>query len=127
MRALIFRRRKHDQSDKVESGGAVEVDQSVVISLRLSDTGFGTDAERARFVRFEDEISTALASSGLGFVAGHGFGDGTAELFLLGASADSLYALVEPVVKGFRPATGSSALLLYGSDEHATSRTITLD
>lgn len=126
LRVLIFRRKKPDQSDAPESGAAAGVDHSVLISFPLSDSGFGTEAERDRFIGLEEEITAALASSNVGFVDGHGFGDGTAELFLHGADADSLYAVVEPLVKAFQPATGSSVLLLYGSEEHSSSRTVEL-
>lgn len=97
-----------------------------MITLRLAGGPFGTDDERRRILRLEKSITKAVRRAGVGSVDGHGFGDGTAELFLYGPDAEMLFAAVEQLVSDFRPSAGSRALLTFGAEEGAGSRSIAL-
>lgn len=122
---MIFRRRKSDKSPESDASDTPSSDQAVIISLRLSDGSFGTDDERQGVLLLEDQIIEAVDRAGVGAVDGHGFGDGVAELFVYGPDAEALFAALENVVRAFNAGTGSSVLLVYGSDD-ARSRTIAL-
>jgi hypothetical protein len=99
--------------------------EAVILTVRLSDAQFGSDHERQRFLDLEDQITAAVEQAGIGSVDGHGFGDGTAELFMYGPDAEALFSAIEDLVRTFAPPPGSSALLQY-CDFAATTRVVNL-
>ena len=126
LRLIIFRRNKSGQLPKSDEGGGASSDQAVIINLRLSDDSFGTDEERQRVLLLEDQIIEVVDRAGVGVVDGPGFGDGVAEFFVHGPDAEAVFAAIENLVRAFNPATGSSVLLMFGSDDDARVRTIAL-
>lgn len=111
-----------EASDSHAGAGA----HSLMIMFPLADGRFGARRERKRFLRMESRVQETLSELGLGTVDGHGFGDGTAELFIYGPDADAMLDVVEPIIRSFKPPSGSNALLLYGTSDDSATRSVTL-
>lgn len=103
-----------------DPGGGGACEQAVVVQARLADDGFGSDEDRALLDALEAELIGAVENYRAGEFDGAETGMGFATLFLYGPDADSLFAVVEPVLRAARLRPGSHAVKRYGppgSDE----------
>lgn len=102
-------------------------EHAVIVHLSLGEDGFGANEVRDAVRVLERDIETALDSGDVGELDGDEFGGGEAVLYLYGADADSLFAAIDPLLRGssLRPA---HVILRYGeaSDPNARERRIEL-
>ena len=96
-------------------------EQAVLIHIPLSNGEFGTDEEQEAVFALEEELSEAVEGSGLGEFDGNEFGGGECVFYIYGASADALYAVVEPILRTRPIAARGFAIRRYGEagDPHA--------
>ena len=88
--------------------------QAVILSLRLSDAGFGTPEERAAIHELENRFEALLAKSKAGELDGDEFGAGQCTIYLYGSDADALFAVLETELRGSPLSRGGSVLKRYG-------------
>jgi hypothetical protein len=88
-------------------------EQAVIVHLSLGESGFGAEEVRDAVRALERDIETALDGGDVGELDGDEFGGGEAVIYLYGANADSLFAAIEPLLRGssLRPA---HVILRYG-------------
>lgn len=97
--------------------------QAVIVHLRLSDDGFGSDEDRSAIWTLEEEIENAVAEASAGELDGDEFGQGECVLFLYGPDADRVFAVIEPLLKSTRIASGGFAEKQYGDVSDLDLRT----
>jgi hypothetical protein len=103
-----------DESDDLE--------QAVLVYLRLSNDEFGSAEDRAAAHALEDELTYAVESAGLGEFDGVEFGMGEVVFFIYGWDADKIFALIEPVLRNSPLARGGYAIKRYGGPDSAEIR-----
>lgn len=96
---------------------------AVIVHLRLSDTGFGTDEDRIAILKLEEMIEDAVAATAAGDLDGDEFGQGECVLYVYGPDADRLFALIEPLLKSSPVACGGFAVKQYGGIDELDLRT----
>ena len=106
--------------DRDEPAVEHAVEHAVLIRIPLSDSEFGTEAERSAIHGLADEIDGAIARSGSGEYDGDEFGDGECTLYLYGPDADALWASVEEVVRGDPRTAGGHVVKRYGEPGEGT-------
>ena len=96
-------------------------EHAVIVYLRLSDNGFGTEAERDAIHALTDRLAAAISAQHAGEFDGDEFGAGACGLYMSGPNADRLFAAVEPLLRADRLAAGGYAIKRYGpaSDPNA--------
>ncbi|GAA3064456.1 hypothetical protein Aglo01_55240 [Actinokineospora globicatena] len=87
----------------------------------LSGGNFGTDDDRSKVRALEEDIRQAVESAGVGEFDGDEFGGGKVVLFMYGADADKLFAVVEPILRRDSSYSGH-AVLRYGEPGESTRR-----
>ncbi|MGZ4816518.1 MAG: hypothetical protein ACXVZV_13970 [Terriglobales bacterium] len=95
-------------------------EQAVIISMRLSNDHFGTEAEDASLARLESELEQCLAESEFGEWDGHETGGGYHKIFLYGPCAERLSEAVITKVLEYPALPGSYMVKRFGeigSDE----------
>ena len=86
---------------------------TVIVTLPVS--GPGSLGEYDEMVRIEGIISDVAEAAG-GYVDGHDFGAGDANIFVFCPDADGLLDAMQPRLAEARLPSGSSALKRYGDD-----------
>jgi hypothetical protein len=96
-------------------------EHAVIVHLPLGGAGFGAEEMRDSVRALERDIETALDGGDAGGLDGDEFGGGEAVLYLYGADADGLFAVIEPLLRGssLRPA---HVILRYGDASDPTAR-----
>jgi hypothetical protein len=95
-------------------------EQAVIISMRLSNDNFGTEAEDESLARLEAQIEECLEGTGVGEWDGHESGGGYHKIFTYGPCAEKLSEVLLPTVLAFDALPGSymvKRLGEIGSDE----------
>ena len=82
-------------------------EHALIAHLKLSDSGFGTPAERQDFISLEPKLEATLKASGAGMFDGNEFGDGECVWYMYGPDADALFRAAEPVIREVKPRPGS--------------------
>jgi hypothetical protein len=108
-------------TDAVSNTGAVE-EQAVIVELRLTGGGFGSDAERQKVFELEDKLIAAIEVQGVGEYDGNEFGRGGVMLYAYGPDADALFTAMETLLRDFAANQGSTATLRYGSADNPAAR-----
>jgi hypothetical protein len=88
--------------------------EAVIATFLLSDTGWGAPEDYDALEELEERLMAAIAEHGVGEFDGMGRGMGVLEIFMYGASADALWAVVEPILRDFPANPGSFAVRRYG-------------
>ncbi|MFF2205901.1 hypothetical protein [Streptomyces sp. NPDC058145] len=90
----------------VESPEAETPEEAVIAHYRLSDSKYGSRAERNAIYNAERAMAAAVEKAGVGEVDGNEFGGGEAVLYAYGKDAEPLFKVMEPTLRGlpFRPA-----------------------
>jgi len=90
----------------------------VKLYLKLSDTNYGTTAEREKIMEFEDALGDAIAAAHAGEFDGNDFGKGECILYMYGSDADKLFEAIQPVINAHpQLTTGGYAIKRYGPPE----------
>ena len=95
-------------------------EQAVIISMRLSNDRFGTEAEDESLTRLEMEIERCLTDTTCGEWDGHETGGGYHKIFVYGPCAERLSQAILPTVLEYAALPGSYMVKRYGdigSDE----------
>ncbi len=72
------------------------MEQAVLVSIQLSDSGFGSEIEREALTALGDHLSGQVEVAGVGEFDGHDVGTGEFCLFFYGPDADRLFACIKP-------------------------------
>jgi len=99
-----------------------ELDQAVLIHLRLSANGFGTALDRESAFELEGRLVEVLESTRAGEFDGDEFGAGEVILFIYGQDADRLFTVVEPLLRTTPFAWGGYAIKRYGGPGQSEKR-----
>lgn len=115
----LFRRKKTEPPAPVE--------HAVIAHFTLSGDDFGELSERDALFELEDALMAAIEAAGVGEFDGNELGAGEAVLYAYGPSADDLFTVMEPLLRGFQ-ARPAWCILRYGraGDADATERRIDL-
>jgi hypothetical protein len=89
-------------------------EQALIIKVPLDGTGSGNGDEIERLHGLEDKLTVAVKESGAGGVDGDEVGEGTFTIYIYGPSAEKLFAVSLPILRKFRPPTGSYVIKRYG-------------
>lgn len=94
---LVFPRRRRVTSKVSE--------HALIVTIPLSDGGFGTPEEREKVRRLCDELDRAMRSGKVGECDGDEFGEGICKVYLYGPDAGALFEAAAPVLRsaGLRP------------------------
>jgi hypothetical protein len=90
-----------------------EEEQALIVTIRLG-SAMSSDDEHRRIAAREDELSAAIQKSGVGEFDGDEFGENVCTIYSYGESAERLFAVALPILKKFRPPTGSYAIKRHG-------------
>ena len=99
-------------------------EQAVMVHLRLSDDGFGSDDDRAAILALEDALDEAVSSTSVGEFDGDEFGEGECILFLYGPDADRLFSVIKPLLESTAIASGGYAVKRYGEPDDPDAETV---
>src|SRR5215472_2638616 len=95
------------------AAGAAE-EQAVVVHLKLSGSGFGTEAERKSLFELEKAVESAINHSSTGEYDGNEVGGGEFVMFCYGPNADALFATIERLLRQSPLAKGATVIIRYG-------------
>ena len=87
---------------------------AVIVSLKLSDDGWGDPGDFRDLDLLEDRLMQAIEESGAGEFDGNARGLGFLDFYAYGPSADALFGVIEPVIRSFPARPGSYAVKRYG-------------
>jgi len=88
----------------------------IAVYFLLKSGDFGSPSEHESIHQFSSQLEAAIVKSGRGVFDGDEFGDGMCGLFMYGRNADQLFAVVEPLLRTYPPATGGYAIKRYGEE-----------
>ncbi len=89
-------------------------EHAVLVFVKLSDEGFGTQEERARCFELEEKLMSAVERGTAGAYDGNEFGGGFFTAFVYGPDADRLFVAMEETLRGWPLPAGSYAMKRYG-------------
>jgi hypothetical protein len=89
-------------------------EQALIITIPLHSEKTGNADELKRLYALEDQLIVAIKESGAGEYDGNEIGEGVFTIYIYGPSAERLFAVVRPILKKFRPPTGSYLIKRYG-------------
>jgi Family of unknown function (DUF695) len=103
-------------------------EHAVIAHIRLSESGFGTPAERQRLAEFEDRLEKSIKKARVGEFDGNEFGEGECVWYMYGPDADALYRVVEAIIREAASQAGSFVVKRRGAadDPNAKEETIQL-
>jgi hypothetical protein len=90
------------------------VEQAVIVNLRLSDQSFGSPAERDAIHALSDRLEMAIAEAQVGEFDGDEFGEGKCLLYMYGPDAQKLFGVVEPVLRSSPMVKGGWVIKRFG-------------
>lgn len=95
----------------------------IAVYFTLSGNEYGTQEERDAVHRFTDELHRVINESGEGVFDGDEFGNGQGVLFMYGRDADSLFRVVEPLLRNWPPLMNSGYVIKrYGAPPERQER-----
>jgi hypothetical protein len=89
-------------------------EQALIITIPLHSGKTGNADELKRLHALEDQLIVSIKESGAGEYDGNEIGEGVFTIYIYGPSAERLFAVVRPILKKFRPPTGSFLIKRYG-------------
>ena len=89
-------------------------EQALIITIPLRSGKAGNADELKRLHVLEDQLNLAIKDSKVGEYDGDEVGEGVFTIYIYGSSAERLFAVVRPILKRFRPPTGSFLIKRYG-------------
>ena len=89
-------------------------EQALIITIPLRSGKAGNADELKRLHVLEDQLNLAIKDSKAGQYDGDDVGEGVFTIYIYGPSAERLFAVVRPILKRFRPPTGSFLIKRYG-------------
>jgi len=89
-------------------------EQALIIKIPLHSGKTGNADELKRLHTLEDQLIVGIKESGAGEYDGNEIGEGVFTIYIYGPSAERLFAVVRPILKKFRPPTGSFLIKRYG-------------
>ena len=89
-------------------------EQALIITIPLRSGKTGNPDELKRLHVLEDQLNLAIKDSKVGEYDGDEVGEGVFTIYIYGPSAERLFAVVRPILKRFRPPTGSFLIKRYG-------------
>lgn len=89
---MLFFPRRRRASSKVS-------EHALIVTIPLSDRGFGTPQDRERLRHLRDELDRTLRSRQVGECDGDEFGEGVGKLFIYGPEAGALFEAATPVLR----------------------------
>jgi hypothetical protein len=89
-------------------------EQALIIKIPLHSGKTGNADELKRLHALEDQLIVGIKESGAGEYDGNEIGEGVFTIYTYGPSAERLFAVVRPILKKFRPPTGSFLIKRYG-------------
>lgn len=92
--------------DRVTATG----NQAVLVHLKLSDDGFGGEAERESIFQLEQELEKAITAARAGEFDGNEFGEGQCTLYMYGPSAEALFRAIAPILESSPLARGATVI-----------------
>ena len=107
-----------------ETPATADSEHAVFVTLRLSDSEFGTAAERDAIRRLTDELDAAIRAAGAGEYDGDEYGGGSCTLYMYGADADVLFSVVEPILRESSLVNGGEARKRYGEASDPNAREV---
>lgn len=76
-----------------------EVEQDLLVVLKLSNKQMGTHQERAEIEAFAEQLEAAIQAAGVGEYDGEEIGGGECTLFFCGPDIDKLLGVLRPLLK----------------------------
>jgi hypothetical protein len=105
---FVFKEKKSSRA--VDAAGG----QALIIKIPLRLEMANADDHNKRLYDLEDRLNAAVKESGAGEYDGNEIGEGFFTVFIYGPSAERLFLVVLPILKEFRPPTGSYLIKRYG-------------
>jgi hypothetical protein len=110
-----------DSMPKRGSAAAGEDEYSVIVKIKLSDDGVGTQKEIAAGFSLEDDLNVYFNDHPeAGELDGDGYGFGYFDIYMYAANRDQLISEITPIVQASNPPDGSyieSHLTATGADD----------
>jgi len=89
-------------------------EQALIVKIPLHSGKTGNADELKRLHALEDQLIVGIKESGAGEYDGNEIGEGVFTIYIYGPSAERLFAVVRPILRKFRPPTGSFLIKRYG-------------
>lgn len=105
-----------NEPDEDLEDDAADLEQDVLIRLRLSNRQMGRAEEREGIEQLADQLEAAVLEAGVGEYDGDEIGGGEAILFFAGQDADKLLAVLAPLLKRNSYGRTAKATVQRGSD-----------
>src|SRR5688500_17334169 len=87
---------------------------AVLLHLKLTSDGFGSEEEHDAIQRMTDRLQEAILASAAGELYGDEFGGGECVVYMYGPDADRLFSAVQPILKDWQALLGGHAVKRYG-------------
>jgi hypothetical protein len=97
-------------------------EHALLLVLPLSDSRFGSDADRELVSRLEEELDGRLAEASAGEVDGSETGEGHSTIYSYGPDADVMAAIALRVARDLQLPPGSELVLRRGQPGAASER-----
>jgi hypothetical protein len=94
----------------------------VIVHLALAGGDAGSQDERERIMKLQDEVAAAIDAAGVGQFDGDEWGGGECVLYMYGPDADRLFDTVRAVVTKLPPRAGSFAIKRWGDAGDASAK-----
>jgi hypothetical protein len=107
-----WQRRRYGRGANMANESRLE--QAVLVHLKLSNEGFGTDNDREAAWDLEDKLIRLIEATKVGEFDGTETGEGEHVLFMYGPDADKLFGAVGPVIRASAVARGGYVVKRYG-------------
>lgn len=95
---------------------------ALIVTIPLSEAGFGTPEEREKLRRLRDELDQAIRSGKVGECGGDEFGEGFCKLFMYGPDAGALFEAAAPMLRAAGLRTGVRVLKRWGPADDPAAR-----
>ena len=100
----------------------VLAEHAVIVHLRLSESGFGTAAERQRLADLEKRVERSIKKARVGEFDGNEFGGGECIWYMYGPDADALYRTVEGTIREAATQAGSFVVKRRGAADDPNAK-----
>ena len=97
-------------------------EHAVIAHLRLSESGFGTPADRQRIAELEERLERSIKKARVGEFDGHEFGEGECIWYMYGPDADALYGTVEGIIREAATQAGSFVVKRRGAADDPNAK-----
>ena len=97
-------------------------EHAVIVHLRLSESGFGTPADRQRIAKLEERLEGSIKKARAGEFDGHEFGEGECIWYMYGPDADTLYRTVEGIIREAATQAGSFVVKRRGAADDPNAK-----